>query len=165
MRVAVVGHVEWVEFARVERVPAAGEIVHALETWEEGAGGGAVAAVQLAKLAGSATLFTSLGSDELGQRSRAQLARQGVTVRAMVDPSPQRRAFCFVDEAGERTITVLGEKLRPSGGDSRLPWHELGGVDAAYFVSGDDEALRTARAARILVATARELPTLRSAGV
>ena len=31
MRVAVVGHVEWIEFARVERVPAPGEIVHALE--------------------------------------------------------------------------------------------------------------------------------------
>src|SRR5712691_171134 len=165
MRLAVVGHVEWVEFARVERVPAAGEIVHALETWEEGAGGGAVAAVQLAKLAGSATLFTSLGSDEIGRRSRAQLARQGVTISAMVDPSPQRRAFCFVDETGERTIIVLGEKLRPSGTDSRLPWHELARMDAVYFVSGDPEALRLARAARVLVGTARELPTLRSGRV
>ncbi len=165
MRLAVVGHVEWVEFARVERVPAAGEIVHALETWEEAAGGGAVAAVQLVKLAGSATLFTSLGSDDLGRRSRAQLAQQGVTVRAMVDSSPQRRAFCFVDDAGERTITVLGEKLRPSGSDSRLPWDELARMDAVYFVSGDGEALRLARAARVLVGTARELPTLRAARV
>jgi ribokinase len=165
VRVAVVGHVEWVEFARVESVPRAGEIVHALETWQEAAGGGAVAAVQLAKLAGSATLFTSLGSDELGRRARAQLAEQGVTVRAMADPSPQRRAFCYVDEGGERTITVLGEKLRPSGGDSRLPWDELAGADAAYFVSGDDEALRAARAARVLVATGRELRTLQSAAV
>jgi ribokinase len=32
MRIAVVGHVEWVEFARVEAVPRPGEIVHALET-------------------------------------------------------------------------------------------------------------------------------------
>jgi len=113
MRVAVVGHVEWVEFVRVERVPRPGEIVQALETWEEAGGAGAVAAVQLAKLAGSATLFTSFGSDELGRRARAQLADQGVTVRAMANPSPQRRAFCYVDETGERTITVLGEKLRP----------------------------------------------------
>jgi ribokinase len=52
MRVAVVGHVEWVEFARVQELPRAGEIVHATETWAEAAGGGAVAAVQLAKLAG-----------------------------------------------------------------------------------------------------------------
>ena len=43
MRVAVVGHVEWVEFARVEAVPKPGEIAHAFETWEEPAGGGAVA--------------------------------------------------------------------------------------------------------------------------
>ena len=55
MKVGVVGHVEWIEFARVERVPVAGEIVHALEAWEEPGGGGAVAAVQLAKLAGEAT--------------------------------------------------------------------------------------------------------------
>ena len=165
MRLAVVGHVEWVEFVRVEHVPAPGEIVHALETWEEAGGGGAVAAVQLAKLAGSCTLITSLGSDELGRRSRAQLLDQGVTVHAMADPSPKRRAFCLVDEAGERTITVLGEKLRPSGGDSRLPWHELARMDAVYFVSGDAEALRHAREGRVLCATTRELATLRAAGV
>ncbi|HYY04566.1 MAG TPA: PfkB family carbohydrate kinase [Gaiellaceae bacterium] len=165
MHVGVVGHVEWVEFARVEEVPRPGEIVHALGTWDTAAGGGAVAAVQLVKLAGSAVLFTSFGDDELGRRSRAQLTEQGVKVRAMVDPSPQRRAFCFVDANGERTITVLGEKLRPSGGDTRLPWHELDGLDAVYFVSGDVEALRLSRAARILVATARELDTLARAGV
>ena len=39
---AVVGHVEWVEFARVERVPRAGEIAHAEARLEEPAGGGAV---------------------------------------------------------------------------------------------------------------------------
>src|SRR5205823_12785063 len=83
----------------------------------------------------------------------------------MADAAPQRRAFCFVDEVGERTITVLGEKLRPSGGDSRLPWHELAGMEAVFFVSGDAEAVRLARSARVLVATARELPTLRAAGV
>jgi ribokinase len=164
MRCAVIGHVEWVEFVRVENVPKPGEIVHARETWDEAAGGGAVAAVQLARLAGGCTLFTSLGADELGRRARAQLAEQGVTVRAMIDPSPQRRAVCFVDEAGERTITVLGDKLLPSGGDSRLPWHELAGIDAVFFVSGDREAVHAGRRARILVATSRELRTLRAAG-
>jgi ribokinase len=165
MRCAVIGHVEWVEFVRVEQVPRPGEIVHALETWAEAAGGGAVAAVQLARLAGGCTLFTSLGSDELGRRARSQLTEQGVTVRAMVDPSHQRRAVCFVDDAGERTITVLGDKLLPSGADSRLPWHELAGADAAFFVSGDAEAVRAGRRARVLVATSRELPTLRAAAV
>ena len=165
MHVAVIGHVEWVEFVRVESVPRPGEIAHAAETWEEAAGGGAVAAVQLARLAGGCTLFTSLGADELGRRARAQLAEQGVTVRAMVDPSPHRRALCFVDESGERTITVLGDKLVPSGGDTRLPWHELERVDAVFFVSGDAEAVHAARRARVLVATSRELRTLRTAAV
>jgi ribokinase len=165
MRVAVVGHVEWVEFARVEHVPRPGEVVHALETWEEPAGGGAVAAAQLAKLAGSSLFVTALGSDELGRRSRAELGRMSIELRAIPEPEPTRRAFTYVDETGERTITVLGEKLRPRGGDSRLPWRELAGLDAVYFVSGDAEALHHARLARILVATARELPTLREAGV
>ena len=50
MRAVVIGHVEWIDFIRVESVPKPGEIVHATETWGEAAGGGAVAAVQLAKL-------------------------------------------------------------------------------------------------------------------
>jgi ribokinase len=154
-----------VEFVRVETVPRPGEIVHALETWDEAAGGGAVAAVQLARLAGDCTLVTSLGSDDLGRRSRLQLSEQGVTVRAMADPSPQRRAICFVDDAGERTITVLGDKLVPNGRDSRLPWDELADADAVFFVSGDAEAVHAARRARLLVATARELATLRAAAV
>jgi ribokinase len=124
-----------------------------------------VAAVQLARLAGGCTLFTSLGSDDLGRRARLQLAEQGVTVRAMVDPSPHRRAVCLVDEAGERTITVLGDKLVPRGGDSRLPWQELAGADAVFFVSGDSESVHAARRARVLVATSRELATLRAAAV
>jgi ribokinase len=165
MRVAVVGHVEWVEFARVETVPRAGEITHALETWQEPAGGGAVAAVQLRRLAGSCSLFTALGADELGRRSRAELTRHGVEVRAIPEAEPTRRAFTCVDESGERTIIVLGEKLRPRGGDSRMPWRELAGLDAVYFVSGDEEALRHARMARVLVATARELATIREAEV
>ena len=165
MRVAVVGHVEWVEFVRVERVPRPGEIVHAVETWEEPAGGGAVAAAQLARLAGSCIFVTALGADELGRRARAELTRLGVDVRAIPGDEPTRRAFTYVDEVGERTITVLGDKLRPLGGDSRLPWRDLAGLDAVYFVSGDEDALRHARLARVLVATARELRTLRAAGV
>lgn len=165
MQVAVVGHVEWVEFARVERVPRSGEIAHAFETWQEPAGGGAVAAVQLSRLAGACTLFTGLGTDDLGRRSRAELTRLGVEVKAIPDAEPTRRAFTLVDDTGERTITTLGEKLRPRGGDSRLPWRELAGLDAVYFTSGDAEALHHARRARILVATARELGTVREAGV
>lgn len=165
MNVAVVGHVEWVEFARVSRVPAPGQIVHATERWEEPGGGGAVAAVELVRLAGAATLFTALGSDELGRRARDELERRGVTVHAAAVDEPQRRAVVFLDDDGERTIAVLGDKLRPRGSRHRLPWRELEGADGVYFVSGDGDALVEARRARVLVATARELPTLRQARV
>jgi ribokinase len=164
VRLAVVGHVEWVEFARVDHVPEPGQVVHAHETWQEAGAGGAVAAVQLVKLNGGAMLFTSLGDDELGRRAREELRGRGVTVHAADARAPQRRAFVHVDAAGERTITVLGRKLMPSGADGSLPWEELARCDAVYFVSGDVAALHAARRGRVLVATSRETATLRRAG-
>jgi len=164
VNLAVVGHVEWVEFLRVEQVPRPGDIVHAVETWEEAAGGGAVAAVQLVNLNGSVQFFTALGNDELGRRAREELESRGVTVHATTQAEPQRRAFTYVDENGERTITVLGDKLLPAGDDASLPWELLLRCDGVYFVSGDVAALRKARHARVLVATARELSTLRRGG-
>lgn len=164
MRVAVIGHVEWVDFARVEMLPQPGEIVHASATWAEAAGGGAVAAVQLVELGCETLLFTALGEDELGRQAREQLERQGVRVLATASQEPQRRAFTHVDGNGERTITVLGTKLRPRGDDASLPWEELRRCDGVYFVSGDVAALRKARHGRVLVATTRELDTLRQGG-
>ncbi|HEX6681029.1 MAG TPA: PfkB family carbohydrate kinase [Gaiellaceae bacterium] len=164
MTVAVIGHVEWIQFARVERVPSPGEIVHASEAWEEPGGGGAVAAVQLARLAGSCLFITALGEDELGHRAEAELDRLGVRVAAAWRPEPQRKAFVYVDADGERTITVIGERRGPRG-DEPLPWDELADADAVYFTAGDSGALRAARAARILVASVRAKEVLASAGV
>jgi ribokinase len=164
MKLVVVGHVEWIEFVRVERMPVQGEIVHALEAWGEAAGGGAVAAVQLARLAGASTLFTALGDDELGRRVVPSLADYGVLVHASVRMEPQRRGVTFVDAAGERTITVIGERLGPRRSDD-LPWDELADADGVYFVSGDAAAARAARAARVVVATARSLAALAEARV
>jgi len=164
MRIAVVGHVEWVEFARVERVPVAGEIVEAREAWEEAAGGGAVAAVQMAKLAGEATFFTALGDDERGHHAREALTALGLRVEATMRERPQRRALTFLDRDGERTITVLGERLVPERSDP-LPWEELAEMDAIYFTGGDAAVLDAARAARILVATPRAGDALSTSGV
>jgi ribokinase len=153
-RVAVVGHVEWVEFVRVERVPRAGQIVHGGARWEEPAGGGAVAAVQLCRLAGRADLFTALGDDELGHRSLDRLRELGLTVHVAWREEPTRRALTLLDGDGERTIVTLGDRLAPNGADA-LPWEELAEADAAYFTAGDAAALRAARAARVLVASPR----------
>lgn len=165
MRAAVVGHVEWIEFVPVEAVPRPGEIVHASESWEEAGGGGSVAAVQLSKLAGSTLFFTALGDDPLGRRAKAELEERGIEVHASFVEIPQRRAFTFVDEVGERTITTIGPKIGPRGHDDSLPWQELARCDAVYFCAGDVDALIHARRARTLVATARELGTLKRGAV
>ena len=164
MRVAVVGHVEWVRFADVERVPAPGEIVQAREHWVEAAGGGAVAARQLQELAGACDFFTAVGNDEPGQDALDRLLGQGLRVHHAVRDEPQRRAFTFLSADAERTITLLGAKLHPHGSDP-LPWQKLADADAVYFCAGDVDALSAARQARVLVATARELPTLQEGGV
>lgn len=164
MRAAVVGHLEWVEFVRVDRVPRSGEIVHALEWWEEAGGGGAGGAVQLQKLTGDAAFFTALGDDDRAAAARSFLQDAGLRVEAARREGPSRRAITFVDPGGERTITVLGDRLAPRA-DDPLAWETLAGVDAVYFTAGDAGALRAARAARVLVATTRVLPLLREAGV
>jgi ribokinase len=164
MRVAVVGHVEWMEFAVVERVPVAGEIVHAGEAFHEPGGGGAVAAVQLAKLAGEATLYTALGDDELGRRVEARLSELGVRVCAVFRPEAQRHGFVHLDARAERTITVIGPRLGASA-DNPLPWHELDSTDAVYFTAGDAGAVRQARRAGTLVSTTRALDSLAEAAV
>lgn len=164
MRLAVVGHVEWVEFARVDRVPRPGEIVNVGSTWLEPAGGGGVSVGELARLEGSALLFTALGEDEVGSKAREGLERLGVTVHAGMRPGPTRRAFTYLDAAGERTITTIGERLAPRGQDP-LPWGELDAVDGVYFTAGDHGALEASRRARVLVATSRVLDALTGSGV
>lgn len=159
-RVAVVGHVEWLDFAVVERMPVAGEIVTASETFELAAGGGAVAAVQLRKLAGATGFFTVLGGDERGRLAAAELRDgHGLELHAARHRRPQRRAFTHLDAAAERTITVLGGRLVPQGSDP-LPWERLAACDGVYLTGGDGAAARAARTARVLVATARAAEAL-----
>ncbi len=164
-RVAVVGHIEWGDFAVVDHVPTPGEIEHADAAFEVVAGGGSVAAVQLAKLAGAADFFTAVGDDEHGRRAVDELTAFGVQPRAAVRLAERtRRAFIFLDAGHERTIAVLGDRLVPRGGDS-LPWPALDGTDAVYFTGGDEAALRHARRSRTLVATTRALDVLAGSGV
>jgi len=144
----------------VERVPAAGEIVHAEEAWAEPGGAAPVAAVQLLKLAGEATLYTALGDDELGHRAKRELEALGLRVVAVFRPGvAQRVAITFVDGGGERTITTIGSRLGPSGEDP-LPWDELATTQAVYFTAGDRGALEAARRAKFLTATTREFAHL-----
>ena len=158
MRCAVVGHVEWVESVLVDHVPGAGLIAHGTADWSEPAGGGAVAAVQIRKLAGACDFFTALGDDELGHRSAVRLAELGLAMDVEWF-GETRRAFVQVDAHGELTITTGGAKLR------RRALPPMDGYDSVFFVAGEPGALRAARAARFLSATPRELPTLLEGGV
>jgi ribokinase len=163
-RVAVVGHVEWITFALVDRVPAAGDIAHATEAWAGAGGGGGVGAQQLAKLAGSCDFFTALGTDELGRRSTAELTAAGVDVFAAERAEPTRQGVCLIDQARERTIITLGPRLQANGSDE-LPWDRLHETDAVYVTAGDVEAVRRARAARVMVVSSRHLTVLAASGV
>jgi ribokinase len=111
----------------------------------------------MARLAGSCDFFTALGDDVLARRSIARLSALGLTVHAAKRPGPTRRAWVYADFAGERTITVIGEKLVPSL-DDPLAWDVLETADAVFFVAGARGVLERARAARFLAATTRSLP-------
>jgi ribokinase len=164
LRTVVVGHVEWTSIARVPRVPERGEVVHADVVWEGPAGGGAVAAVQMAALAGHTTFFTALGDDAAAQRTADILGRLGVRVVAATRTGATRGAVSLVDDTGERTTTTLGPRLEPSLDDA-LPWSDLGEYDVVHFVAGAPEVLKQARQARVLTATLRELAAVAGSGV
>jgi ribokinase len=164
LRAGVVGHVEWVDFAVVERLPVPGEILHAREHFADAGGGGGVAAVQMRRLAGAATFLTAVGEDRAGDDAVARLREHGVDLHAAVRPREQRRAFTYLGDDHERTITVLGPRLVPHR-DDPLPWDGLDRLDAVYVTGGDVGAVQAARAARVVVATPRALPALAEAHV
>jgi len=164
VRVAVVGHTEWIDFVRVSHLPAPGEILHAEDAWEEPGGGGAVAAGQLARLAGECVFVTAFGEGPHGPATRAALQTMGVRVEAALRPTPHRRAITMVTPAAERTILVLGDRLGPEAADP-IGWDLLDAADACYFTAGDVHALHRARRARVLVATPRAMETLQGSGV
>jgi ribokinase len=164
LRAGVLGHVEWVDFAVVDHLPAPGEILHAREHFADAGGGGGVAAVQMRRLLGTATFLTALGDDRCGSDAAARLRDHGVDLRAAFHHREQRRAFTYLDGAHERTITVLGPRLVPLGED-QLPWDVLGRLDAVYVTGGDAGAIRAARAAPVVVATPRALPALAEAHI
>lgn len=98
-----------------------------------------MAATQLTRMAGSATLITALGDDEVAERSRrglAELGVHGVQVEAATREEPTRRALTILDRHGERTISTIGDRLEPRG-DDPVDWASLDGADGVYFTVGD----------------------------
>lgn len=162
-RVAVVGHIEWVDFIPIERFPRRGELLHADSSFTRVGGGGGVAAAVLAELGAEVDFFLALGDDAHGTAAEAQLSERGVRVHAAKRDEPTRRAITLLEDGGERTIVTVGRRLYPVGADD-LPWELLQQADGVYFTAGDEAALAQARQARVLVASPRGGPALEGPG-
>ncbi len=163
-RIAVIGHVEHVTLGLVAEVPTSGAIVHLERPFTFAGGGGGMAFAQLVRGPAEVHLYTALGRDAAAEEVLAEVAARGAQIHAVRRDEPHTRAIALVDRAGERTILVVGEPLHPRA-DDPLPWDALAGFDAAYFTADDPVALRAARAARVLVVSARRREALAASGV
>jgi ribokinase len=153
-RVAVVGHVEWVQFLRLDHLPVAGEIQTARRESTHAGGGAVVAAAALAQHGADVVFYGAVGSDAIGEAAVRELTARGITVHAARRPGPTREVLTLLDPRGERTILPIGERIQPEGGDP-LEWDRLSTADAVYVTAADAGALEHARAARFVVATPR----------
>ena len=155
LKLAVIGHVEWVTFLKIDQLPLAGQISHAKDYFEEAAGGAAVAAVQMARLInGPVDLITSLGKDTYGEKCYERLTRLGLNLKVAWREKPTRKGISFISKDGERAITVIGERLQPIASDN-LPWSEMKNYDGIFVTATDEEGIRLARSAKFLSATPR----------
>jgi ribokinase len=163
-RIAVVGHVQHVTLGRVDALPAPGEIVRlTAPTWFPGGGGG-MAFFQLLRSPAEVLLFTALGDDSTGAAIAERIRATGAGVHAVTRPVPHPRDLVLVTPDRERTIVVVDDPLHPRR-DDPLPWDLLATCDAVFFTAYDPAIIVAARAARILIVTARRSAVLREAGV
>ncbi len=164
MRLGVIGHVEHVTLGRVATLPRAGDIAHLTSPVILAGGGGGIAFFQLARSSAELHLFTALGDDDAAHVVERAVAATGATIHAARRAEPHTRDIVMIGPDGDRTIVVVGEPHHPRLSDP-LPWDLLGQLDAVYFTAQDPALLAAARAARLLVATARRRECITAAGV
>lgn len=164
LRIGVIGHVEHITIGRVDSIPGPGDIAHLRGPRIIPGGGGGIAFYQLVKSPAEIHLFTAVGDDDAGAFVAAALAESGAVIHAARRAEAHTRDVVMIGPGGDRTIVVVGEPLHPVATDP-LPWELFGELDAVYFTAQDPELLRRARAARVLVATARRRPAILESGV
>ena len=160
-RVGVVGHVEWVEFAVVDRVPRARrDRPRARGLPRAPPAAGPSPPCSCARLAGAALFLTALGNDHAGAGAppascaalRASTSHAAVRDRAPAArlhlPRRRRTSARSPSSASASSRTAHDHAAVGAGSPSST---------AIYFTGGDPDALRAARAARVLVATPRAL--------
>ena len=155
IKLAVVGHIEWMTFLKVDHLPQPGLIGHASKILKEPAGGGSVSAVQMSNICGpKVKFFTALGKDDIGTLCAKRLKELGLDIYIAWRDLPTRQGISMVDSRGERAITVIGDRLQPEGSDP-LPWEELSECDGVFVTATDAKGLINCRKAKTLVATPR----------
>jgi len=158
-RIAVIGHVEHVVISRVPALPSAGDIVHLDDpAWIPGGGGG-ITFAQLAKSPAELHLYTAFGNDDAAAAVRAAVEQTGATVHAAHRDEPQTRDVVLITPGGERTIFVVGRPLHATLDDA-LDWDVVPTCRAAFFTAQDPRLIERARAAEVLVVTARRREAL-----
>jgi ribokinase len=163
-RIAVVGHAQHVTLATVPSLPGPGDILHLdAPTWMAG-GGGAITFFQLVRSPAEVHFFTAIGDDDAGRAVAGVLAASGAAIHAARREGPHSRDLVLVTPDGERTIVVMQPALQTLI-DDPLPWDVFATCDAVFFTGQDPAVLRAARAARLLVVTARRAAVVATAGV
>ena len=152
---AVVGHVEWINFLKVDQLPKPGVISHSEKSIEYPAGGGSVIAKTLSELTNNLVhFFTSLGNDYYGEQSFKILSNYGMKLHVAWRDKPTRKGFSLIDSNGERSITVIGERLAPTYKD-KLDWNLFKKMDGIFITASDSEIFKKARIADSLCTTPR----------
>ncbi len=155
LKLAVVGHVEWMTFIKVKHFPKAGIISHALNSKELPGGGGAVAAIKMTELTQERVhFFKSLGNDDIGKKCYKFLKKRGLEVHVAWRDEPTRKGVSFVDSNTDRSITVIGKRLQANAIDS-LPWEILSTFDGVFVTAADSKAIKFCRKAKKLILTPR----------
>ena len=166
LKFAVIGHIEWIDFIEVEQLPKAGLISHSKKHIEYPAGGGSVIAKKLQELTNiKVHFFTALGKDYYGKQCLNILEDMGLKLHVAWRDKPTRKGFSVIDTQGERSITIIGDRLSPTYKDN-LDWSILNDMDGVFITAGDKELFKKSRIAKTLCTTPRVgLKTINESGL
>ena len=155
LRLAVIGHVEWVTFLLQDDFPSAGIINHAKDNLQKAAGGGAVSAIKMGTLTNrKVDFFTALGNDKQGLECYEMLNKYNLNLYVAWKKEPTRQGVSIVDKNGDRSITIIGKRISPTIRDN-LPWDNLKNYDGIFITATDSNVLKECRKSKVVVATPR----------
>ncbi len=155
LKFAVIGHIEWINFIKLDQLPKPGVISHSQKSLEYPAGGGSVIAKRLRELTNNEVhFFTALGNDFYGNQCLNILESMGIKLHVAWHDLPTRKGFSLIDSDGERSITIIGDRLSPTHKDN-LDWSILNDMDGIFITAADKEIFKKSRIAKTLCTTPR----------